>query len=42
MLTSRPPWSDGNEFQAMTGIVTGTKPPKYPEGISDELTDFLN
>lgn len=42
MLTSRPPWSEGNEFAAMNNIVTGTKPPKYPDDISDELSDFLD
>jgi hypothetical protein len=42
MLTARPPWSDLNEFAAMNAIVTGLKPPKYPESISPELADFLN
>ena len=42
MLTARPPWSDLNEFAAMNAIVTGLKPPKYPDSISPELADFLN
>lgn len=40
LLTSRPPYFDLNQFSAMTKIVKEAIPP-LPEGISDELKDFM-
>jgi len=43
MLTGSPPYKDcENEFKAMTSIANATEHPKYPEGISMKLEDFLN
>lgn len=42
MLTGLPPFADKNEYAALFTIAQECSPPKYPEGISDELYHFLD
>jgi len=44
MLTSKPPWSEygTDSKQIMRIISTSGKPPKYPDNISTECSQFLN
>ena len=42
MLVGHPPWFEENEFTLLAKIAFATRAPKYPEGISVELKDFLD
>ena len=42
MLTGLPPFADKNEYAALFTIAQEWSPPKYPDGISDELYHFLD
>ena len=44
MIAKQAPWTDQNTavFKILNTIATADRPPKYPQGISPALKDFLD